>query len=143
MISVILACHGRLAQELLNSANMLFGTTEKVWTVDFKVGEGLESLKKKYTDILKQTEENSQVLILTDIFGGSPYNAAAELAAGSQGRIEVIAGTNLSILIETLSQRRLMGLEELALHVLSVGKQGITAFSEVMKQCDLNIQEEL
>ena len=80
MIHLIVACHGRFAEELVNSAAMVFGEAEDVHAVTFMPGEGPEDLIRKYEAIMAEAGISDDVLFLVDLFGGSPYNAAIRVA---------------------------------------------------------------
>lgn len=104
MVPIIIAAHGRLAEELLNSAEMIFGKQENVETILFAPGENTENLKKKYREKLENFKESKEVLIIVDLFGGSPYNAAFEIAITNEN-IDVLTGASLPIILEILSIR--------------------------------------
>lgn len=102
---LILAAHGKLADEVRQSAEMVYGQVEKVAAVEFVPGENTEDLKKKYKKILEKEPED-EILFLVDLFGGSPYNAAFETAFREE-RMEVITGLSLPMLIDVATIRKL------------------------------------
>ncbi|RKW09549.1 MAG: PTS mannose transporter subunit IIAB, partial [Cardiobacterium sp.] len=104
MIHLIVACHGRFAEELVNSAAMVFGEAEDVHAVTFMPGEGPEDLIRKYEAIMAEAGISDDVLFLVDLFGGSPYNAAIRVAAPT-ARADVLSGVNLPMLLELLDSR--------------------------------------
>ena len=104
MIQLIVACHGRFAEELVNSAAMVFGEAEGVHAVTFMPGEGPEDLIRKYEAIMAEAGISDDVLFLVDLFGGSPYNAAIRVAAPT-ARADVLSGVNLPMLLELLDSR--------------------------------------
>ena len=104
MIHLIVACHGRFAEELVNSAAMVFGEAEGVHAVTFMPGEGPEDLIRKYEAIMTEAGISDDVLFLVDLFGGSPYNAAIRVAAPT-ARADVLSGVNLPMLLELLDSR--------------------------------------
>ena len=104
MIQLVVACHGRFAEELVNSAAMVFGEAEGVHAVTFMPGEGPEDLIRKYEAIIAATGSADDVLFLVDLFGGSPYNAAIRVAAPT-ARADVLSGVNLPMLLELLDSR--------------------------------------
>lgn len=104
MVSIILAAHGRLAVELLNSAEMIFGKQENIATVTFLPGENTTNLKEKYKECLKKLTNSKEVLFIVDLFGGSPYNAAFEVAMANEN-MDVLTGASLPMLLEVLSER--------------------------------------
>ena len=101
---LILAGHGKLAQEIVNSANMVFGQMDQLDVVTFLPGENTETLKRKYQEIIDQCPEDEEILFLVDLFGGSPYNAAFEIVMG-QKRMDVITGLSLPMLIDAAGIR--------------------------------------
>ena len=104
MIHLIVACHGRFAEELVNSAAMVFGEAEGVHAVTFMPGEGPEDLIRKYEAIMAEAGISDDVLFLVDLFGGSPYNAAIRVAAPT-AHADVLSGVNLPMLLELLDSR--------------------------------------
>ena len=104
MIQLVVACHGRFAEELVNSAAMVFGEAEGVHAVTFMPGEGPEDLIRKYEAIIAATGSADDVLFLVDLFGGSPYNAAIRVVAPT-AKADVLSGVNLPMLLELLDSR--------------------------------------
>ncbi|AJA48966.1 PTS system, mannose/fructose/sorbose family, IIA component [Clostridium pasteurianum DSM 525 = ATCC 6013] len=104
MIPIIIAAHGRLAEELINSAEMIFGKQENVETILFAPGENTENLKKKYREKMEKFRDSKEILIIVDLFGGSPYNAAFEIAIINKN-IDILTGASLPMVLEILSIR--------------------------------------
>ena len=104
MIPLIVACHGRFADELVKSAAMVYGEAESVHAVTFMPGEGPDDLLRKYEEIVAAEGSPEAVLLLVDLFGGSPYNAAVRLASAHEG-MDVLSGVNLPMLLELLDSR--------------------------------------
>ncbi len=122
-IGIIVASHGKTAREMLKSAEMILGSQEKVETLDFLVGEGVEELLEKYSRA-KEALSTDEILICTDILGGSPFNAAY-LFASENRQARVLTGVNIPILIEALSSRDYMNLDELIEACLVTGRESI------------------
>ena len=99
-MNFILAGHGNIAVEMKNSIEMIAGKYPNVKAITFQLGDGVETLKEKYLKIINQSTEQS-FIIITDIFSGSPYNAAAMLAM-QLGNIEVISGLSLPLCLALL-----------------------------------------
>lgn len=99
MNQVILVAHGRLATEMKNSAEMLFGELTNFHAIDFLEGEGLDSLSGKIYNKLKAL--NSSVLIFTDLFGGTPFNASCSVLLGHPEQdVEIVSGMSLPLVLE-------------------------------------------
>ena len=100
-MKLIIAAHGQLAQEAVNSANMVFGQIEDAVAVTFVPGENADDLKQKYREHMTEGED---VLFLVDLFGGSPYNAAFQIAAETENT-DVISGLSLPMLLDVVGIR--------------------------------------
>ncbi|WP_366180561.1 PTS sugar transporter subunit IIA [Actinomyces timonensis] len=129
MVSVIIAAHGRMAEGLLGSSAMIVGPSDDVVAVTFEQSEGPDDLLAKYAAAV-EASPSEQHLILCDLFGGSPYNAAARFAAERPGA-DVVSGANLPMLVEVLA-RRMAGADllELVEVARTAGKTGIKILSE-------------
>lgn len=103
-MKLILAAHGMLAKEVVNSAGMVFGQIEDLDVVTFVPGENAETLKAKYKELIDGYADDCEILFLVDLFGGSPYNAAFETAM-TQERMDVITGLSLPMLIDIVGIR--------------------------------------
>ncbi|AMB96445.1 PTS sugar transporter subunit IIA [Aerococcus urinae] len=103
MVKIIIICHGNLAQEFKSSLKMIVGDSSDIYPISFKEDEGTDDLLNKIENTIKFNKLNS-VIIFADIYGGSPFNAAIRYAI-SDKNVEVIAGVNLPILIDTYLSR--------------------------------------
>ena len=104
MVPIIICGHGNLAEGMLAASEMVFGGMDQITAVKFLPEEGVLDLIKKYEAAAAGFDDKEEILILVDIFGGSPYNAAARYAVTHPGT-EVVTGVNLPMLIEVLSLR--------------------------------------
>lgn len=139
MIAVIIGSHGNFAQEILRSCEMICGPRENVAAVTFEPGESADSLVDKYKDILSRLDIKNGILFITDLFGGSPYNAACRIAMENRNA-GIVAGINMPMVLEVLSSEMtdVMSAVEIA---QMAGRQGIRAFEpEAFKH---NEKEEL
>lgn len=122
MTYIIVMSHGNLAAELLNSAKMIAGELKSFQAVGMTAADGLEGTQRKLTQALKNVPQGANVLILADLFGGTPCNVAMLTAAQSHDRIKVISGVNLGMVLECAMNSDRNGLVD---HLLTVGQQGI------------------
>ena len=130
MVTIIVAAHGESAPALLKTASMILGNLDNVYPVTFLPGQGPEDLIEEYTRIVAETG-SEETLILVDLFGGSPYNAAARFAAGRDDA-DVVTGVNLPMVIEVLSRRLAgAGLAELVEAARTSATDGVKVLSEV------------
>jgi PTS system mannose-specific IIA component/PTS system mannose-specific IIB component len=129
MISVIIGTHGTFSEEILKSAEMIFGAQENVGSVSFKPGEGIENLAEKYSELISKLDCTDGVLFMVDLFGGSPFNAAS-LIAMKHENMEIVTGVNLPMILETLGSRDFSSLTELLAIAENSGKEAIRVLSK-------------
>lgn len=129
MISVIVCGHGEFSTGLLSATDMIFGDQEEFVAVPFLKGEGTQNLQKKFYDVMEGFSDNNEILFLVDIFGGSPYNAASQIAISDEN-INVAAGVNLPILLETLSLRGNLSLDKLLQNLKLISQDSFQILSE-------------
>ena len=130
MVAVIVAAHGHLAEGLIASSAMIAGPQEDLVAVTFESSEGPDDLLAKYAAAVEKSPSD-QYLVLVDLLGGSPYNAAARFAAEREDA-DVVTGVNLPMLIEVLGGRLTGGtLAELVEKARTAGAGGVKVLSEV------------
>lgn len=139
---IILVAHGNLSVELLNTAEMICGKQNNCATVSFIPGENVETLKRKYNDILKEVEKTEQVLIAVDLFGGSPYNAGFELALQNE-TIDVITGLSIPMLLEIFTERENDGLKATDVINKIHPQEYIRSCKQLLKQMQKYEEEDL
>ena len=99
MGGLIIATHGDLAASALEAAELLVGEQEQVETIGFRPGDSLELLLERFTQAIKRLEECEEILVLTDIKGGSPCNAATVMKAKNP-KLRVVAGLSIPLLAQ-------------------------------------------
>ena len=129
MISVIIGTHGMFSEEIIKSAEMIFGKQESIGSVTFKPGEGIEALVKKYNDLIEKMDSKDGVLFMVDLFGGSPFNAAS-LIAMKHDNMEIVTGVNLPMILEVLGNRESSTIEELLKIAENSGKDAIKTLAK-------------
>ncbi|MDU8924999.1 mannose/fructose/sorbose PTS transporter subunit IIA [Pasteurellaceae bacterium LIM206] len=127
MIHLIIATHGRFSEELVNTANMVFGDTENTHVVTFLPGEGQDDLVVKYNAIIATLAAEDAVLFLVDMFGGSPYNSAVR-AIANRRQDDIITGVNLPILLEMLDNKDGSEMAELAAIAKEVAGMSVKSY---------------
>lgn len=101
MIHVLLASHGNLAKGMAQAAEMLIGDQRNLECITFKPDMGFDELNEQFGDKIKDVSEENQYIILCDIKGGTPFNAASRFSYHNEN-VAVIYGVNLPILITVL-----------------------------------------
>lgn len=99
MTGLIIATHGDLAASALEAAELLVGEQEQVETIGFRPGDSLELLLERFTQAIKRLEECEEILVLTDIKGGSPCNAATVMKAKNP-KLRVVASLSIPLLAQ-------------------------------------------
>ncbi|HDT3149337.1 TPA: PTS mannose transporter subunit IIAB [Morganella morganii subsp. morganii] len=133
-IAIMIGTHGKAAEQLLRTTEMLIGEQENVSFIDFVPGENADTLYAKYNEKLPGLSTADGVLFLVDTWGGSPFNAANRIvteqdqAAGGNSNYEIVTGVNVPMLVETFMCRDdNPSLQELVAVALETGREGIRA----------------
>jgi PTS system mannose-specific IIA component len=119
----VLVTHGQVANELLSAAETVVGELHHIVAVSIGWHDDVEIAKSEIERAIKQVSQGNGVLIMTDMFGGTPTNIAAMFI--EQGKVELLTGVNLPMVIKLASQNREMTLEEIAESVEEQGKHSI------------------
>lgn len=130
MIGVLLVTHGRLAEELLAAAERIAGPLPNFRALALDWSEGLEDARGKIRVAVRELESGDGVLVLSDMFGDTPSNAA--LACCDEGRVELISGANLPMVVRLACTRTAsMPLAEVARWLEIKGRRSIRRASRV------------
>ena len=132
MIGVVVVTHGQLATELVNAAEMIVGDLPQFTAVSIGWHEDVNDARGDIEQAIERVRADAGVLILTDMFGGTPSNLAISLMKA--GSVEVIAGINLPMLIRLAKARTSMGLREATEAARDAGRNYITIASEFLGQ---------
>lgn len=130
MIGMVLVTHGRLAAEFVSAMEHVVGPQDAVRIVCIGPDDDMEKRRTEILDAVQEVESGSGVIVLTDMFGGTPSNLA--LSIMDQGKIEVVAGTNLPMLIKLASLRRSANLDEAIEAAQDAGRKYINVASKVL-----------
>lgn len=130
-VGVVIAAHGDLAHALRQSAEMIVGAQDGVVTVALNPQDNLDSLQATIREAIDRADAGAGVIILIDLFGGTPGNAAALCL--SQRELPIVSGVNLPMLLEVLLSRSAMSPEALAELALASGNQGIVDITAKLK----------
>ena len=130
MIGLVLVTHGRLAVEFVTAMEHVVGPQSSVTTVCIGPEDDMEIRRTEIADGIKNVNSGRGVIILTDLFGGTPSNLAISLMEA--GKIEVIAGVNLPMLIRLEGARRTMNVVDAVAAAREAGRKYISVASEVL-----------
>jgi len=131
LIGVIATSHSRLAEEMVAAAEMIVGPLQNCRAVCFKPSQPVDELIKLMGDSIKMVDQGKGVLILTDLFGGTPANISLSFQGPS---VEVVCGMNLPMLIKLAGCRTGYSLVEAASLVKQYGQRHISLASEVLSR---------
>ncbi|MBW8783137.1 MAG: PTS sugar transporter subunit IIA [Novosphingobium sp.] len=132
MIGLILVTHGKLAEEFVHAMEHVVGHQEAVATVCIGPNDDMERRRREIADAIRKVDSGDGVIVLTDLFGGTPSNLAISLMQA--GKIEVIAGINLPMLIRLAKARTAMNVREATAAARDAGRNYITIASEFLRQ---------
>ena len=132
MIGVLVVTHCQLGDALLEAAEFILGERpEAMAAISIDLKEDADKLRNKIIDGIKKLKSEDGVLILTDMFGGTPSNLSYSFL--EEGRIEVISGVNLPILIRAATARKTQSLTDLAANLEAFGKKSISLASGILR----------
>jgi PTS system mannose-specific IIA component len=130
MTGLVLVTHAGLAGALRSAAEMIVGTIDSCASVEIIPGEHADKIMARVVSAVEAVSADGAI-IMTDLFGGTPSNMAMSFL--KEGRIEVLTGVNLPMLIEFCSKRERMPVAELASELQRFGREGIIVAGEFLK----------
>ncbi|MFV0388819.1 MAG: PTS sugar transporter subunit IIA [Pyrinomonadaceae bacterium] len=122
-IGGVIVSHGRLATELVAAAEQVIGELEHIRSVSIGWHDNVEVAQDEIERAIKYVDDGSGVLLLTDMFGGTPTNISAMFY--KEGTIEVVTGVNLPMVLKLATQNEPLTLSEMAEEIETQGKQAI------------------
>lgn len=132
MTGIVIVTHSRLGDALIEAAEFILNAKlEGITSVSVNLNENAEKLHKDILGGINEVNQNRGILILTDMFGGTPSNLSYSFL--EEGRIEVLTGINLPILIKALNIRDKKDLTDIAKELEEYGKKSISLASGILK----------
>ena len=129
-VAGVIVSHGQVANELLSAAETIIGHVKHITAVSIGWHDDVEAAKNEIRRAIERVSEGGGVLLMTDMFGGTPTNIASMFL--KEGEVEVVTGVNLPMVIKVASQQGGESLEELARLVRDQGRQGIYLAGELL-----------
>jgi PTS system mannose-specific IIA component len=130
MIGLVLVTHGRLAEEFKHAVEHVVGPQDCLETVSIGADDDMEKRRADILDAVGKVDTGAGVIVLTDMFGGTPSNLA--ISVMQPGSIEVVAGVNLPMLIKLTSVRRADDLASALEQAQEAGRKYINVASQVL-----------
>lgn len=128
MIGLIVTGHGHFASGLTSSLKLIAGEAKDYVAVDFEETDSVEDLTKKLTDAMDSLKQCEGIIVLSDLAGGSPFKTSVEVGF-PRGNVEVVAGTNLGMLVEINLTRSFMdNVKDVANSAVNVGKDQVVRY---------------
>ena len=131
MVGAVIIAHSSIGKELIATAEYLVGKLEGITAVSIDFEKSVFEARKAISQAIKQVDQGSGILLLADLFGGSPSNIAFSFL--NKDTIEVVTGVNLPMILTFWSRRPDSGLNDLAKQIQRSGTRGIIRAIELMK----------
>ncbi|MET0240347.1 MAG: PTS sugar transporter subunit IIA [Sphingobium sp.] len=130
MIGLVLVTHGRLATEFRIAMEHVVGPQQAIEAICIGPDDDMEARRADIAEAVERVDDGSGVILLTDLFGGTPSNLAISLLRA--GHVEVIAGVNLPMLIRLESARKAMSVKQAVAAAREAGTKYISVASELL-----------
>jgi PTS system mannose-specific IIA component len=130
MIGVVIVTHGKLAREFRAALEHVVGPQGQLEAISIGPDDDLDQRRRDMLKALSRVDSGSGVVVLTDMFGGTPSNLA--ISAMDRSNVEVIAGVNLPMLVKLASVRGECGLEEAITQAQDAGRKYISVASQIL-----------
>jgi len=131
MIGIIVVTHNDFGSRLLEAAHLITGDERNCCSIGVDVSKPMEDIIQQLKKKVQELDTGSGVIILTDMFGGTPTNISLSLL--NHGRLEVITGVNLPMILKALANRE-HRLSDLTQEIKAAGKQGILVAGDLLKR---------
>ncbi|RLB89843.1 MAG: PTS fructose transporter subunit IIA [Deltaproteobacteria bacterium] len=132
MTGILVVTHANLASTLIETLEFILGKEqENLLPISIDIKEDPDKLRKKIKQGISKVMSDNGVLIFTDMFGGTPSNLAYSFL--EEGKIEVISGVNLPLLLKAVTARKKMNMEALTASLIEHGRRSISLASGILK----------
>jgi PTS system mannose-specific IIA component len=132
MVGAIVVTHCRLGQELINATEFIVGKMDALVAVAIDPAQKVEELRGQIQAAIREVDRGDGVLILTDMFGGTPSNIS--LSFLEEGKVEIITGVNLPMIIRFATERDGKNLAEVSESVKAYGRRSISQATEILQK---------
>ena len=129
-VGVVIVTHYRLGEEFLQALRLIVPQAPEFHSVSIEPTQGVEEMRGRIAAALEEADQGEGVLVLTDMFGGTPSNVS--LSFLDEHPVEVVTGLNLPMLIKLATLQESGSLEELATFIKDYGRRNISVASEIL-----------
>jgi PTS system mannose-specific IIA component len=130
MVGVLVVTHGGVASELVKAVRRIVGEVDNLHSVSIGWDDDVEQARRQILESIHKVDKGEGVLILTDMFGGTPTNLS--LSFLEQGKVEIITGVNLPMLIKFYNLKNKSDIREVAQKVKEQGQKSIYVATDVL-----------
>jgi len=130
LVGALVVTHGQLGQELVSAAQAIVGEISYIAAVSIGWNDDVDESKKKIEQAVAEVDQGKGVIILTDMFGGTPSNLSLPLL--KRNELEIVTGVNLPMVIKVANQSGTDSLSELVTQVKKQGQSHISIASELL-----------
>jgi len=130
LVGALVVTHGQLGQELVSAAQAIVGEISYVAAVSIGWNDDVDESKKKIEQAVAEVDQGKGVIILTDMFGGTPSNLSLPLL--KRNEVDIVTGVNLPMVIKVANQPGTDSLSELVTKVKNQGQSHISIASELL-----------
>jgi len=132
MVGILITTHARLGHELLRAAEMIKGEMRHTMCISIDQTTSMEAIRGEISAALKKLDQGEGVLILTDLFGGTPSNVS--LSFVKEGKVEVVTGVNLPMLLKISEGKGNMPLKDYARYISDYGIKNIYVATDILNK---------
>jgi PTS system mannose-specific IIA component len=132
LVGIVVCAHFNLAKEIVLATELITGKQDQMRYVNINPGEDMEKAKNELWQAIREVDSGEGVIIFTDMFGGTPCNLS--LSFLEKGKIEVITGVNLPMLVKVALERERKKLEELTESITEYGQKQIYLARDIMRK---------
>lgn len=131
MIGIQVITHGKMAEGILDTVDMVLGDLENIAANKLKRGQDIEEFRREVLETTNKMASSDGILIFVDMFGASPYNMSFMNSREVDiDNYKIIAGVNLPLLMEAISNRKFMDIDQLYTHLLQMREQSIIGWEK-------------
>jgi len=131
-VGVVIVTHCDLGKEFLRALKLIVPDVEGIRSISLDPSEKLEEMRGRILAEIRNADESDGVLILTDMFGGTPSNVA--LSFHDEHHVEIVTGMNLPMLVKLATLKDNKSLEELAIFIKDYGQRNISVASQILPE---------
>jgi len=132
--ALVLISHGKMAQETLKSAEMIVGNIDGAYSISMDEKEGSEGVTKKIREVMAGLKDYENIIVMVDLIGGTPSNAAV-MELFKSNRVRIVSGFNLGMVLE-FATSSLQDIGQLKKCLIEVGKNGIKDVFDEMRSSE-------